>query len=155
MFGLTWTTPWPDQKDLFSKFVIREIQKFPCEKLTFFLTKLYQKCVLSYTLPSTGDTPYHVWIDLDDSLTRSKRHIFKVRYSRNTKISVWETNFFPKQFISKMRFVIHSTNAGDTPCQVCFDLDNSLTQKKPIFKNRNSRNTKFPCEKLTFFLAKL
>ena len=44
--GLIWTTPWPDEKDLFLKFVIREIRKFPYEKLTFFLGKLYQKFLL-------------------------------------------------------------------------------------------------------------
>ena len=27
-FGLIWTTPWPDEKDLFLKFLFREIQKF-------------------------------------------------------------------------------------------------------------------------------
>ena len=39
-FGSLWTTPWPDEKDLFLKFVIREIRKFLNEKLTFFLRKL-------------------------------------------------------------------------------------------------------------------
>ena len=49
-FGLIWTTPWPDEKDLFLKFVIREIHNFPYEKLTFFLDKLYQKFFSFYTL---------------------------------------------------------------------------------------------------------
>ena len=35
-FGLISTTPSPDEKDLFLKFFIREIRKFPYEKLTFF-----------------------------------------------------------------------------------------------------------------------
>ena len=39
-FGLIWTTPWPDEKDLFLKFANREIRKFPNEKLTIFLVKL-------------------------------------------------------------------------------------------------------------------
>ena len=34
------TIPRPDEKDLFLKFVIREIRKFPYEKLIFFLGKL-------------------------------------------------------------------------------------------------------------------
>ena len=33
-------TPWPDEKDLFLKFVFRENRKFPYEILTFFLGKL-------------------------------------------------------------------------------------------------------------------
>ena len=53
-FGLIWTTPLPDEKDLFLKFVIREIRKFPYEKLTFFLGKLYQKLFSFYTLGTHG-----------------------------------------------------------------------------------------------------
>ena len=49
-FGSLWTTPWPDEKDLFLKFVIREIRNFPYEKLTFFLGNLYQKYFSLYTL---------------------------------------------------------------------------------------------------------
>ena len=49
-FGSLWTTPWPDQKDLFLKFVICEIRKFPYANLTFFLGKLYQKFFLFYNL---------------------------------------------------------------------------------------------------------
>ena len=30
-FGLVWTTPWPDQTDLFLKFLNRETQKIPYE----------------------------------------------------------------------------------------------------------------------------
>ena len=50
MFGLIWTTSWLDKKDLFLKFLFREIQKVPYEKLTFFLGKLYQKFFLFYIL---------------------------------------------------------------------------------------------------------
>ena len=38
-FGLIWTTPWPDEKELFlkfAKFAFREIRKIPYEKPTFF-----------------------------------------------------------------------------------------------------------------------
>ena len=35
-FGLSWTTFWPNEKDLFLNFPLREIQKVPYEKLTFF-----------------------------------------------------------------------------------------------------------------------
>ena len=49
-FGLISTTPWSDERDLFLKFVICEIRKFPYEKLTFFRGKLYQKFFLFYTL---------------------------------------------------------------------------------------------------------
>ena len=39
-FGLIWTTPWPDEKDLFLKSLFGEIQKVPYEILTFFRGKL-------------------------------------------------------------------------------------------------------------------
>ena len=49
-----WTTPWPDEKDIFLKFFIRNNRKFPYEKLTFFLGKLYQKFFLFYHLNTHG-----------------------------------------------------------------------------------------------------
>ena len=42
-FHSIWTTPWPDEKELFLKFFVCENRKFPYEILTFFLDKLYQK----------------------------------------------------------------------------------------------------------------
>ena len=53
-FDSLWTTPWPDEIDLFLKFVIREIRNFPYEKLTFFLGKLYQKYFSLYTPGTHG-----------------------------------------------------------------------------------------------------
>ena len=42
------------KKDLFLKFVICEIPKFPYEKLTFFLGRLYKKFFLFYNLVTHG-----------------------------------------------------------------------------------------------------
>ena len=53
-FGSIRTTPWSDEKDIFLKFVICEIRKFPYEKLTFFLGKLCQKFFLFYNLVTHG-----------------------------------------------------------------------------------------------------
>ena len=52
-FGSIWTTPWPDEKDLFLKLIIREVRKFPYEILTFFLGMTYQK-FLFYILHTLG-----------------------------------------------------------------------------------------------------
>ena len=63
-FGLIWTIPWPDEKDLILKFVICEIRKFPYENLTFFLGKLYQKFFFFYILVTHGilDTKFSlIW----------------------------------------------------------------------------------------------
>ena len=87
-FGLIWTNPWPGQKDLSLKLVIREIRKFPYEKLTFFLDKLLENFFLLHTT-YTGDTSYQIWLDLDNSLNRWKRTIFKIPFPRNSKTSVW------------------------------------------------------------------
>ena len=126
-FGLIWTTSWPDKKDLFLKFLFRESQKVPHEILTFFLGKLPENLfVLHSNYP--GDTLCRVWFDLDNTLTRWKRPIFKIPFSRNSKSSVWNTNFFPRQAIPKILFVLHSNYTGDTPCRVWFDLNTSLTR---------------------------
>ena len=106
--------------------------------------------VLHSTYP--GDTAYRVWFDLDNSLTRWNRPIFKIRYSRNSQISVRNTNFFPRQAIHKILFVLHSTYPGDTAYRVWFDLDNSLTRwNRPIFKIRYSRNSQISVWNTNFF----
>ena len=100
----------------------------------------------------TGDTPYLVWVDLDDSLFWWKRPIFKIGYSGNTQISVWNTNFFPRQPRAKTLFVLHSNYTGDTPYRVSFDLDNSLVRwKRPIFKSGYSGNTQISVWNTNFF----
>ena len=57
-------TQW---KNLFLKFLFREIQKLPYEKPNFFLGKLNQKYFLFYFFIA-----YRVWLDLDNALTRWK-----------------------------------------------------------------------------------
>ena len=110
--------------------------------------------VLHSTYP--GDTAYRVWFDLDNSLTRWNRPIFKIRYSRNSQISVWNTIFFPRQAIPKILFVLHSTYPGNTAYRVWLDLDNSLTRwNRPIFKIRYSRNSQISVWNTNFFLCKL
>ena len=42
----------------------------------------------------TGDTPYRVWFDLDNSLTRWKKPIFKIPFSRNSQKFRTKTQFF-------------------------------------------------------------
>ena len=44
----------PMKKNLFLKLFIGNKSKFPYEKLTLFLGKLYQKFFISYTLPTQG-----------------------------------------------------------------------------------------------------
>ena len=126
-FGSIWITSWPDKKDLILKLLIWNNRKFPYEKLTFFLGKLYQNLfVLESSYP--WDTRYQVWFTLNNSLTRSKRPIFKICYLRNSQISVCKSNFFPRQTIPKILFVLQSSYPCDTLCRVWFNLNNFLTR---------------------------
>ena len=126
-FGLIWTTSWPDKKELFQ---ISFVEKFkvPYEILSFFPRQAIPKILFVLHSNYTGDTPCRVWFDLDNTLTRWKRPIFKIPFPRNSKSSVWNTNFFPRQAIPKILFVLHSNYTGDTPCRVWFDLNTSLTR---------------------------
>ena len=118
----------------------------------FFSAQAIPKILSVLYSSYTGDTPYRVWFNLDKSLTRWKRPIFKIRYSRNSQISVWKPNFFPTQAIPKILSVLYSSYTGDTPYRVWFNLDKSLTRwKRPIFKIRYSRNSQISVWKPNFF----
>ena len=97
-------------------------------KTQLFSRQAIPKVLLVLHSRYTWDTPYRVWIDLDNSLTRRKRPIFKYRYLPNSQISVRKTNFFPRQAIAKILFVVDSINTGNRSYQVWFDLNNFLAQ---------------------------
>ena len=51
------------------------------------------------------------------------------RYDQRYQISVWNfLNFFPRQAIAKILFVLDSRYTGDTPYRFWFHLDNYLTR---------------------------
>ena len=65
-FGPIWSTFWPYEKDLFLKFAIGKIRKFPYAKITFF-----PKHAIAYILnvlhsKYTWDTPCRVWSTLEN-----------------------------------------------------------------------------------------
>ena len=120
--------------------------------INFFPRQAIAKILFVLDSSYTGNTRYRVWFDLDCSLTRWKRPTFKIRYLRKSQISVWNTNFFPGQAIAKILFVLDSNNTGNTRCQVCFDLDDSLTRwKRPTFKIRYLRNSQISVWNTNFF----
>ena len=135
-FGLIWTTPCPDEKELFFKFsktrTSRNSQNSVWKPI-FFPRQARSKTFFALHSYYAGDTPYRVWFDLDNFLTRWKRTIFKILFSRNSKSSVWKPNFFPRQAKPKILFALHCNYTGDTQYRVWFDLDNSLTRWKRIF----------------------
>ena len=93
-FGLVWTTPWPDQKYLFLKLFIWNNSKFPYEKLTFFLGKLYQKFFLFYDLVTHGilDTEFgSIWTT---PWPDEKYYIWKLNIWNNRKFPYEKLTFF-------------------------------------------------------------
>ena len=96
-FGLIWTTPCPDEKEFFFKFLkirtTRNSQISVC-KPNFFSRQAKPNTLFAVHSQYIGDTQYRVWFDLDNSLTRWKRPIFKIPFSRNLKSSVWKPIFF-------------------------------------------------------------
>ena len=140
-FGWIWTTPCTNEKDLFLKIIIRKFRKIPYEHLIFSLYFTY-----------TGNTTCQLWFDLDNSKTRSLTTIFKFHYSRNSKSSIWNNNFFTRQNIAKTLFVLDFTYTEDTTCPVWFVLYNSKTQSiATIFKIFFSRNSQISVWKPYFF----
>ena len=118
----------------------------------FFPRQAIPKIVLVLLFNYTGDTPYQVWFILYNFLAQSKITIFKFLYSQNAQNSVRKTNFFPKQAIANTFFALHSTYTSDTPCQVWFDFDNSMTQsKRTLLEIWYSRNSKCSVWNTNFF----
>ena len=149
-FGLIWTTPWPAEKKLkYAKIRNSRNSQNSVWKPNFFLGPFFQ-FFFALQFHYTGDTPYRVWFDVDNSLTRWKKPIFEIPFSRNSQNSVRNPNFFRGQLYQF--FALHSRYTGDTPYRVWFDLDNSLTRwKKPIFKIPLSRNSQNSVRKPNFF----
>ena len=101
-FGLIWKTAWPDEKELFLNF--SKIRNSRNSQKSVWKPKVFPRRAIPNVLFALhshyiGDTPYRVWFDLDNSLTRWKRPLFKILFSRNSKSSVWNTNFFPRQAV--------------------------------------------------------
>ena len=104
--GLIRTTPWPDEKDLFLKFLfLRNSKSFVWEPI-YFPRQAKPKILFALHCHYTGDTPYRVWFDLDNYITRWKRPFLKFLF-RETQIvpfeilellylNVW--TFFPTRY---------------------------------------------------------
>ena len=139
--SLVWfgQVPDPMKKTYFLKFLIREIRvysRISVWKPNFFPRPAIPKILFVSDSRCTGDTPYRNWFGLKNFSTRRKRPVFKIRYSRNSQISKWNTNFFSTQATSKALFVSDSSHTGDTPYQIWFYLEWSNDPKKnTIYKN--------------------
>ena len=95
-FGLIWTTPWPNAKELFLKFSkIRNSRNSQNSvwKPNFFQSTLFQ-FFFALHYHYTGDTPYSVWFDLDNSLTRWKKKLFLKFLFREVQKVLHENQLF-------------------------------------------------------------
>ena len=104
-FGLFWTTPWPDEEDLFFNIPFSRNSKVPYEILTFFLGKMYQKFFLLYTFITLVTLHTKLGLILTTSWPGEKQLFLKfarIRNSRNSQNTVWKTNiFFSRQVLPK------------------------------------------------------
>ena len=142
---LFWTIFWPNEKDLFLKFLYHEVKKIPYKITTFFTMQAIAKTSFVSHSFYAGNTPCRVWFHLDNSMTQSKRTLFKIPFSRNSKNSVWNAYKTLTTFVAKLqnKFIfLHSTCTGNTPYKVWFNLDNLFIQSKKNY-SYNSPIAKF------------
>ena len=125
--GSLWTTPWLDKNSIFLKIEKSKKSIFPIEIRTFFLEKLCGPFFWSQSLPTLGILYTKFGLIWTTSLLE-KRPIFKITYLKKSQISVWKTNFSPREDIQKIVFSLHFHYTGDYPYQVWFTLNNSLTR---------------------------
>ena len=95
-FGLIWATPWPDEEQLFLKFSkIRNSGNFQNSvwKPNFSEARS-AKSFFALHSHYTGDTPYLVWFDLDNTLTRWKNLFLKFLSREIRKIPYENPIFF-------------------------------------------------------------
>ena len=100
-FGLIWTTPCPDEKELFFKFsktrTSRNSQNSVWKPI-FFPRQAIPKTLFALHTHYAGDTPYRVWFDLDNSLTRWKRSFLNFLFREIQKVPYEILNFFRKRY---------------------------------------------------------
>ena len=153
---LVWTTPWPDQKDLFLKLFTWKNSKFPYQTLTFFLGKLYQKFSLFYNLVTHGilDTEFGLvwttpWPD-------QKNLFLKLFIWNNSNIPYEKLTFFLGKLYQKFFLFYNLVTHGMLDTEFGLVWTTPRPDQKDLFlKLFIWNNSKFPYEKLTFFLGKL
>ena len=155
-FGSMWPTPWPEEKDLFLKLLIWNNSKFPYEKLTFFLGKLYQRFFLFYTLGTHGILHTQFgwiwpapWLDEIDL-------VLKLLIWNNSKFPYGKLTFFLGKLYQRFFLLYTLGTHGILHNQFGSIWPTPWTDEKDLFlKLLIWINSNFPYEKLTFFQGKL
>ena len=88
-------------------------------KTQFFTRQAIPKLLYAFHPQYTGDNPLRVWFDLNNSLTRWKRPILKILFSRNSKVPYELLTFFLGKLYQKyfllytlITLVIHHSEFG-------------------------------------------
>ena len=107
-FWLICKAPWPDEKDLFLKFL--KIRNSRNSQNSVWRTNLLPRQAIAKILfllhsTYTGDTPFQVWFNLDNFLIQSKITIFKIRSHREIRKfpyenpTVWQGKLYQNFFL--------------------------------------------------------
>ena len=147
----------PMKKTYFLKFFIREIRvysRISVWKPNFFPRQAIPKILFVSDSRCTGETPYWNWFDLKKFLTRRKRPIFKIRYSRNSQISYEILTFFLHKLYRKILLFQTLVSQGILHTEIVSVWITSWPFQKDLFlKLFFGNNRKFPYETLTFYYA--
>ena len=155
-FGLIWTSPWPDEKDLFLKFDIREIRKFPYEILTFLLGKLQQKFFLFYTLGTHGIVHTQFGSLWTNPWPDEKDLFLKLLIWNNRKFPYEKLTFFLGKLQQKFFLFYTLVTHGILLTEFGSIWTSPWPDEKDLFLKFVIREIrKFPYEILTFLLGKL
>ena len=75
---------------------------------------------------------------------------------KKSQISVRKTKFFPRQAIQRNLFALHFLDTGDSPYQVCFTLNKSLTRQNfYFFENKKGEKVDISDWNTNFFSMKI
>ena len=155
-FGSIWTTPWPDERDLFLKLVICEIRKFTYENLTFFLGKLYQKFFFFYNLLTHGILDAEFGSIWTTPWPDEKDLFLKLVICEIRKFTYENLTFFLGKLYQKFFLFYNLVTHGILDIEFGSIWTTPWPDEKDLFLKLVIRNnSKFPYEKLTFFLGKL
>ena len=161
-FGSIWTTPWPDEKDLFLKFLFREIQKVLYENPTFFIVELNKKYFLHYTVITM--VILHAQLGLIWATPwPDKKQLFlrfsKIRNSRSSQNSVWKTIFLPGKLYQQLFLLYTLITLVILNTEFGLIWTTSWSAEKEFFLNfskiLNSRNSQNSVWKPNFVLRTL
>ena len=155
-FGLIWTTSWPDKRDLFLKFIFREIQKVPYEILTFFLGKLHQKFFLFYTLIKLVILHAEFGLIWTTPWPDEKDLFLKFLFREIQKVPYEILTFFLSKLHQKFFFIYILIKLVILHAEFGLIWTTPWPDKKDLFLKIIFREIrKVPYEILTFFLGKL